>query len=96
MSLQHSTSVQRRIVCPAIRDAMGTGGIICCVHDADELMYAQVAASKGDWSRADQGFMDNYGQFVSRAEAWGVAAGAGQIIYDRVQTPGRLFSAYLY
>jgi len=89
-------SGQRRIVCAAIRNASGDGGIICGVRHFDDIMRGKISASKADWRRPVQGFVDNQGHFLTREEAWTVAEQARQINTDRVQHPGRLFSEDLY
>lgn len=43
----------------------------------------------------NQGFVDQYGIFVSRADAWYIAKSAGQIIRE-VSVPGELYSENLY
>ncbi len=43
----------------------------------------------------DQGFVDQYGTFLSREEAWIIAEREGQI-REVVSTPGTLYSECLY
>ena len=49
-----------------------------------------------DWGKADQGFIDQYGAFLTREEAWPIADTNGQIIHDRDWVTGRLHSEHLY
>lgn len=49
------------------------------------------------WSQADQGFIDQHGEFLTREEAWPIAAAAGQILSDqRNWQHGCLHSEHLY
>jgi hypothetical protein len=48
------------------------------------------------WGNAEQGFIDQYGSFHTREEAWLIADAAGQIINDREWVTGRLHSEHLY
>jgi hypothetical protein len=43
-----------------------------------------------------QGFMDIFGQFKTREEAWIIANEAGQILPGRDKTPGTLYSETIY
>jgi hypothetical protein len=43
----------------------------------------------------DQGFIDQFGDFLTRREAWEIAKDRGQILRD-VSTPGTLYSENLY
>lgn len=50
-----------------------------------------------DWAHSAQGFIDNYGEFIPRREAWYIADHAGQIInQDRYGCVGFLYSENLY
>lgn len=83
----------RRVVCAANRNS--TGWVILGVRHWDNHMRAQVPG----WMRHDgfeQGFVDQYGVFMDRKEAWIVAEAAGQII-RRVGGDGvELYSENLY
>lgn len=89
-------TAQRRIVCAAIRHA--DGRVICGARHLDAVMRAQIDAQAVPWGRTTsmmQGFIDNYGDFYGRGDAWIIAEAAGQII-NVVSSPGRLFSENLY
>lgn len=88
-------SAKRRVVvCAAIRN--NAGHIICGPRHWDDTMRAQVISSREDWSKAEQGFIDQLGVLMTREEAWAVAEVAGQIKY-RVGGDGeRLYSENLY
>lgn len=85
----------RRVVCAAIRGKAGR--VICSARHFDDLMRRQVAADVfGDWSVAEQGFIDQRGEFMTREEAHKIATEAGQIIRRCGGDEGRLFSENLY
>ncbi len=49
-----------------------------------------------EWIGARQGFIDQYGKWLTREEAWKVAKKAGQIKYSSGYCDGTLFSEDLY
>lgn len=83
------TSLQRRVVCAALRNTNGT--IVCGPRHWDSICKG---TSKDGW---EQGFVDQQGVFLTREEAWVVAETAQQIL-RRVggDERGRLFSENLY
>lgn len=86
--------VVRRVVCAAIRNEVYD--VICGPRHWDSVMRAQVSCSVGSWSRAEQGFVDQHGDFLTREEAWVIAEAAGQIIRRCGGDGVRLFSENLY
>jgi hypothetical protein len=96
---QSVLGTQRRVVCAAIRAADGT--ILLCIRHYDMATHAQIASrlegekfkSLGD---SYQGFVDQYGFFMSRKEAYKVALAAGQIIDMVACQNERLYSEGLY
>lgn len=96
---------QRRIICAANREP-GTGEIILGARHWDMTMRAAYDV----WKKAnqvetkamlfsDQGFIDQYGKFLNRQEAWKVAEAAGQILYrcgGDDSDGGTLYSENLY
>ena len=102
--------VGQRIVCAANRDE--SGAIILgarhwdgCMHKAYELWVSATNHQTKDMRFTEQGFIDQRGNFLTREEAYGVAARAGQIIRsvggdnysdEEGNTIGRLFSENLY
>ena len=84
----------RRIVCAAMRKG---GRVITGARHFDKVMRSQMNATEGIlwWKDCDQGFIDQYGDFMTREEAWIVAENQGQI-FREVSTPGLLFSENLY
>ena len=89
-------SIPRMIVCAAIRNSEGL--IICGARHYDSIMHSQINHSKLDWeyTRIEQGFIDQKGVFLNRKEAWVVAEESGQIIMDIIGCRGKLFSENLY
>lgn len=71
------TRPPQRIVCAALRHA--NGSIICGPRHFDQIMHAQaMARPTEDWRRADQGFVDQFGGFLTREEAYEIAEKNGQ------------------
>jgi hypothetical protein len=48
------------------------------------------------WRGAEQGFVDQWGTFMDRKEAYAVAVAAGQILYGPHLSGGELDSSDLY
>jgi hypothetical protein len=89
---------QQRIVCAAIRHA--NGDVIAGPRHFDMFMHDQIRNYKllsVDWRRAEQGFIDQFGAFIDRKEAWIIANAADQV---RKQVGGNergeLYSENLY
>lgn len=73
--------VDRRIVCAALR--LGDALVLGPRH-FDQTMRATIRALKGDdpereWMHAEQGFVDQFGDFLTRREAFTVADQQRQI-----------------
>lgn len=74
----------RRVVCAAIRAA--DGDVLLGIRHYDRSMHAQIHA-RSDGKKfshrhdPDQGFVDQHGKYMTREEAYQVAAEAGQIAY---------------
>lgn len=84
----------RRIVSAAMtRD----GKLIASPRHMDKIARRIVRATDGKayWRNAEQGFVDQFGDFLTREEAWIVAEAQGQII-RQTSTPGTLYSENLY
>lgn len=82
------------VVCAANRHH-DSGRIICGARHWDSIMRGQLIDGQkgGSW---DQGFIDQWGQFLTREEAWKVAVAKGQI-RRQIDTPeGTLYSEHLY
>lgn len=82
---------QRRIVCAA--NLIGAR-IVLGVRHWDALMHE--AAKHADDGPETQGFVDNFGKFLTREEAWSVALAAGQIIHRCGGDGVELYSENLY
>ncbi len=83
----------RRVVCAANRRR--DGAMVCSARHNDPRMHMQKAYMGGDWEQDEQGFIDQWGVFMDRREAWLVAEAADQIVRE-VSTPGVLYSENLY
>lgn len=90
---------KRRLVCAAV--LFENGHLLVGPRHYDRVMRDQIETYGGyDKFKAmrekQQGFIDIYGEFLNRHEAWTRAEGLGQIIERRDQTPGTLYSEDLY
>lgn len=92
-----------RIVCAAIRHNCM---VICGARHYDPIMRTVILnlidgrneCPNPEWYAAEQGFIDNRGQFWNREEAWTIAEKAGQIRNRNVSggKTGILHSEHLY
>jgi hypothetical protein len=80
------------IVCAAMRR---NGLIICGARHFDSIMRATIKAMGTDHRGWEQGFIDNKGAFLTRAEAWKIAIREGQIRRE-TGVKNKLFSENLY
>lgn len=73
--------VQRRVVCAANKQSDGT--ILLGARHWDSCMHATAKLLEYPWPKDSeiQGFIDQFGVFMDRCEAWNVALAAGQIRY---------------
>ena len=94
---------QRRVVCAAIRSA--DGHVLLGIRHYSMDMHAQIAARRdGEKFKhrndEDQGFVDQWGNFMSREVAYQVAQRAGQIWRPQACGEGlngpKLYSEGLY
>lgn len=95
MPQQDKPQYTPRVVCAAIRVC---DQIICGARHYDGLMIQQITARNeiGKWREAEQGFVDQWGKWLTREHAWRVAELAGQIINDPDWCFGSLHSEHLY
>jgi hypothetical protein len=85
---------QRRVVCAAIRLKSQPDYIICSARHFDPTMRHVTPSGISGWQ---QGFIDQWGIFMSRQTAFIVAKEAGQIRNEkRAATGDTLFSEDLY
>jgi len=85
----------QRVVCAAIRHR-DTGHIICSARHFDPLMHQQIKAIGGKWNTAEQGFIDQFGTFLTREKAHFIATKRGQIFRRCGGDDDMLFSENLY
>ena len=89
------------VVCAALRHRT-TQAVICSARHFDPLMQAQIRAraeseeEKAGWKTADQGFINQKGNFLTREEARALADANGQIRRRCGGDAHRLFSENLY
>jgi hypothetical protein len=82
------------VVCAAIRHREN-GRIICGPRHFDATMHGQINEDR-EWRFSDQGFVDQFGAFLTREEAWVIANQRGQIRHTFSCSPKTLYSEHLY
>ncbi len=84
------------IVCAALR--LSSGRVICGPRHFDPIMRTQIAndTESPAWKFAEQGFVDQYGNFFTRAEALKIAIVNGQRRKRCGGDRNELFSENLY
>lgn len=70
---------ESRVVCAANR-YRETGRIICGARHWDKIMRSLKLDSE-KWDGWDQGFINQFGEFLTRKEAWDIGEKQGQIIH---------------
>ena len=75
---------KRRVVCAAIRAA--DGSLLLGIRHYSRDMHEQIEQRKDGHkfthrNDEDQGFVDQYGVYMTREEAYRVASEAGQVVY---------------
>lgn len=78
------------IVCSACRHRE-TGVIFCGARHFDSVMRGQIKAAGLKGTGHEQGFIDQYGRFYDREQAWVIAERNNQI-KNKVSTDGTLYS----
>lgn len=90
-----ATRLDRRVVCAALRNSRGE--IICGPRHFDATMHQQIRNhASTDWKGAEQGFVDQRGEWLTREEALHVALANGQILRRCGGDDHQLFSENLY
>jgi hypothetical protein len=87
----------RRVVCAANR--YGDDLMLLGARHWDKQMHAmadKIGFVRADYDKEEQGFIDQFGVFMTREEAWQVAWDAGQIIRRVGGDGGCLYSENLY
>lgn len=98
MQLAVKQEAQRRIVCAAVR--IDVDKVICSPRHYDSVCRATInllpEEDREKWYCAEQGFVDQFGKFLDRHEAYKIAKAANQIIFRCGGDEGKLFSENLY
>jgi hypothetical protein len=86
----------QRVVCAALRDSFGR--IVTGARHFDAVMMEQIKRGgfQDDWKTADQGFIDQLGNYLTREEARVIAEAQGQILDPNGGGPVSLYSENLY
>lgn len=83
-----------RIICAAIKN--NAGDIILGIRHFDAIMHTQIRCNPSRWLVNEQGFVDQYGEFFNRKEAWKIATESNQIIRRCPGDDKELFSENIY
>lgn len=90
--------MKQRIVCAAIK--MPDGTIVCGPRHFDDIMRNQLMRNQlvwnPEWNKAEQGFVTQYGVFLTREKAYEIAEKNGQIVNNTGYKGNKLFSEHLY
>ncbi len=96
---QGDAGMSRRIVCAAVRAS--NGDVLVGIRHYSEDMHRQIHW-RIDGNRFkyrlgdDQGFVDTWGEYLTRREAYVVAQASGQIIRPDACRNGELYSEGLF
>ena len=85
---------KRLVVCAAIK--LASGLIVAGARHHDKIMNAQIKAAGETHIGETQGFIDQFGVFLTRYEAWGIAIDNQQRKYRCGGDKFALFSENLY
>lgn len=83
-----------RVVCAAVRLKLGI--VVCGPRHFDSTMRKMLEQLRLTVTGAEQGFVDQFGNFLTREEAWDIAHANGQILRERSRCVGTLYSEDLY
>ena len=83
----------QRVVCAAVRHG---DIVVCSARHADALMHSQLKAHGLRLPGCEQGFIDQFCNFLTREQAREIAKANGQIIRRCGGDETRLFSENLY
>lgn len=90
------TKPASRVVCAANKNKE-SGRIICGARHWDAIMRSQVKDDEGFGGNWTQGFINQFGEFLTREEAYIIAKEQGQIIHPNgTHDDKTLFSECLY
>ena len=94
---EQSAPFPQMIVCAAMKHALN-GRIITGARHYDSIMREQINLTEGSdsWKGCTQGFIDQRGNFLTRAEAYEIAEKNGQIRREIGYKGRKLFSEHLY
>jgi hypothetical protein len=85
----------RVVVCAANKNRH-TGQIVTGARHFDAVMRGMIGISRNDWTDSEQGFIDQFGVFMTREEAYEVAEAQGQVKYSIGYATRTLYSEHLY
>ncbi len=92
---EYGSICEKRVVCAACR--FEDGHIILGIrHWSPDMRLSAALQGREIAVKHDQGFVDQYGNFLTRQEAYDIAAKNGQYNPYEPYTPGTLYSEDLY
>lgn len=94
VSREKYQELNRRVVCAA--NKLASGLIVCGARHHDSIMNAQIKACDQTHVGEVQGFIDQFGQFMTREEALVVASRQSQIRRNSEYETDMLYSENLY
>lgn len=89
-----SRTSKPRVVCAAVRLKLGV--VVCGPRHFDATMRKLIEQLRLTVSGAEQGFVDQFGNFLTRERAWDIAKAQGQIRTENSICTGTLYSEDLY
>lgn len=87
-------TAEQRVVCAAVHLKLGV--VVCGPRHFDATMRKVIKQLRLTVRDAEQGFVDQFGNFLTREQAWDVAKARGQIRTENSLCVGTLYSEDLY
>lgn len=84
----------QHVVCAAVR--LRQGVVVCGPRHFDATMRKMIEQLRLTVTGAEQGFVDQLGNFLTREEAWDIAKARGQVRTENGICCGTLYSEDLY
>ena len=83
------------VVCAAIKHKR-SGKVLCGARHFDNIMLQHIRGAEDRWADAEQGFIDQWGNFLTRKEAYDIAVRQDQYKPCESYIKGILLSEDLY
>ncbi len=92
--MSEAPTAEPRVVCAAVRLKLGI--VVCGPRHFDATMRKMIEQLRLTVRDSEQGFVDQFGNFLTREEAWDIAKARDQILPNRGGILGTLYSEDLY